>query len=461
MKYYSKVEIEEAVKNNETISISDEVIDKMRAGKSDSYILREGLCGRNIKTWDFSGLSEEYLAYLSFDTETQFPEYLQEKANSLLESSKCIIQEIEKLHDIGLDGTGRKITIIDTPFELTKDDEDIEYYQMAGAETENHGVTVLSIIKSIVPNAQIVFIGENKRAGENRQQILNDFIRDNLDSTAIYDSDIVSISSPLSIDSKFVDSKCEILNSPRFYSSNQKNLGFRYGFVRRTSKVENIEPADCISEGKDRNEAEMFCLEKLEQLGLRYTEINPSNIDEIVNKLKDVGISEDDSRISFLKKVAMSDEEYRINSINEDKLITPGRECNQELVCIPSAGITVRQNGGKFKYMATNSNSFSIPVVSALFTIARQLNPNISLDEFSEICRSTSIERDGFKIITPIGIVEAIKEKQNVCTFEQIGRGTTQSFTQNTGEAISAFETFEQGVKNQEQMKEGQVQGED
>lgn len=457
MRYYSKVEIENAIRNNESIIINDEIVDKMRAGELDSYILREGLCGRDVRSFDFSNLSDNYLAYLSFDTETKFPEYLQGKAIELLENAKSIMQEINILHSKGINGTGRKITIIDTPFEATKEDDDIDYYSMDGVETENHGITVLSIIRSIVPNAQVVFIGDNKRAGKNRNDILNSFIKEIVGSVAIADSDIVSISSPISVDSRLINDKCEILNSSRFYSSSQDNLGFRYGFVRRNSDDEKVEPADCISEGKSRKETEKFCLLELEKLGLSYSNISPSNIDEIVSKLKETGILEDDPRVSFIRKVAISDEEYKINSINEDKLVTPGIECGKDLVCIPSAGITVRQNCGKFKYMATNSNSFSIPVVSALFIMARQINHTISLEEFSKICRETSIEKDGIKTISPIRTMETIKERQKGCTLQEIGQGTIQDFKQNTGDAIKSFEEFEQGISIRTQTNERQI----
>ena len=186
MRYYSKVEIENAIRNNESIIINDEIVDKMRAGELDSYILREGLCGRDVRSFDFSNLSDNYLAYLSFDTETKFPEYLQGKAIELLENAKSIMQEINILHSKGINGTGRKITIIDTPFEATKEDDDIDYYSMDGVETENHGITVLSIIRSIVPNAQVVFIGDNKRAGKNRNDILNSFIKEILHIAICY-----------------------------------------------------------------------------------------------------------------------------------------------------------------------------------------------------------------------------------------------------------------------------------
>jgi hypothetical protein len=77
MKYYSQFEIENAIKNDETIIINDEVIYKMINGEYDNYIIREGLCGRNIENWDLSGLSEQMLQCLSFDSDTKFPKNFQ------------------------------------------------------------------------------------------------------------------------------------------------------------------------------------------------------------------------------------------------------------------------------------------------------------------------------------------------------------------------------------------------
>lgn len=58
---------------------------------------------------------------------------------------------------------------------------------------------------------------------------------------------------------------------------------------------------------------------------------------------------------------------------------------------------------------------------------------------------------------------EYIKSKSpnSNLTFEQIGQGTVQSFSQNPKEAIAAFEALEYGVKQQEKkLKQEQTQGE-
>lgn len=163
MRYYSQFEIENAIKNDETIIINDEVIYKMINGESDNYIIREGLCGRNIENWDLSGLSEQMLQCLSFDSDTKFPKNLQEQAQKLLENSKSIMQEIQELQDAGITGKGVNIAIIDTPFDSSQFGDNLSYYQIDGITKENHGITVTSVISQIVPESQIIFFGDDKK----------------------------------------------------------------------------------------------------------------------------------------------------------------------------------------------------------------------------------------------------------------------------------------------------------
>ena len=62
-------------------------------------------------------------------------------------------------------------------------------------------------------------------------------------------------------------------------------------------------------------------------------------------------------------------------------------------------------------------------------------------------------------------INESRKSKTEECkveiTFQQIGKGTTGGFCSNPQAAITAIETLENGVKTQEELKEGKFQGEE
>ena len=103
------------------------------------------------------------------------------------------------------------------------------------------------------------------------------------------------------------------------------------------------------------------------------------------------------------------------------------------MVCIPSAGITVKQNYGKIKYIGTNSTSFSIPVITGLFAMARQVNPKMTLKQFSEICRQTAKEENGYMVVSPKTMIRAVsrfkKEDKKISIEDAVRNEITQSVT--------------------------------
>ena len=183
------------IKNGETIIINDEIIYKMVNGEYDNYLIRDGLCGRNIENWDLSGLSEQMLQYISFDSDTKFPKSFQEQAQNLLEESKSIMKEIEELHREGITGQGVNVAIIDTPFDNSQIGEHLLYHQMEGVNKENHGITVTSIISQIVPESQILFFGDDKKS-RTRSADAEEFIKSELHGEKLK-ADVLSISSPI------------------------------------------------------------------------------------------------------------------------------------------------------------------------------------------------------------------------------------------------------------------------
>lgn len=68
----------------------------------------------------------------------------------------------------------------------------------------------------------------------------------------------------------------------------------------------------------------------------------------------------------------------------------------------------------------------------------------------------------GEQTLEQLHIVTSYKELENTrsLTFQQIGKGTTRDFSSNPEQASKAFETLETGVRTQEEIKEGQTQGE-
>lgn len=181
MEYYSKEEIEDCINKEEKISINDEIIQKMIDGEYDNYLIREGLCGRDVSNWDFSGLSNNMLKRISFDSDTIFPNKIQANAKNILENSKIISTEIEELNKKEITEKGVNIAIIDTPFDETQFSKDkLTYYQINNVQKENHGITVASIISQIVPESKITFFGDNKQL-ENRDLETEEFIASKFD----------------------------------------------------------------------------------------------------------------------------------------------------------------------------------------------------------------------------------------------------------------------------------------
>ena len=183
-------------------------------------------------------------------------------------------------------------------------------------------------------------------------------------------------------------------------------------------------------------------------MGIEVESINEINIEQIIDKLKALGIHENDQRLQLVRKLSKSPEEYNLQSIRDDKTITPGKSSkNDDLVIIPSAGITVKQNDGKFKYIGTNSTSFSIPVITGLFAMARQVNPKITLEQFSEICKQTATVENGYKVINPIAMIREVnkyKENNKKIPFENIIKNAIiQNTTIKATEMATSIETIE------------------
>ena len=452
MKYYSRLEIENAIKNGETIIINDEIIYKMVNGEYDNYLIRDGLCGRNIENWDLSGLSEQMLQYISFDSDTKFPKSFQEQAQNLLEESKSIMKEIEELHREGITGQGVNVAIIDTPFDNSQIGEHLLYHQMEGVNKENHGITVTSIISQIVPESQILFFGDDKKS-RTRSADAEEFIKSELHGEKLK-ADVLSISSPIEISGDILTKRCEIINSSKF---NSGKIGFRYGLRRNVGGKEIIEPADCQSEGKDKQAIERQVIEKLKNIGIVVDSINEDNINQIMNKLHEFGIPENDQRLQLIKRLSKSPDEYRLQSIRQDKVETPGRSIkNNNLICLPSAGITVKQNNGKFKYIATNSTSFSIPIITGLFAMARQVNPDITLEQFSEKCRQTARMENGYKVVSPKAMIKEFQKNMQFRSNKKLSIENAVKNAINQGIATEDVEKVKR-VERQERIDDKNI----
>lgn len=70
-----------------------------------------------------------------------------------------------------------------------------------------------------------------------------------------------------------------------------------------------------------------------------------------------------------------------------------------------------------FKYQSSFSTSWGIPQVAGLLAVFKELDRDLTFEQFLECARITATDRNGMKIINPQGIcleVERIKNAENV-----------------------------------------------
>ncbi len=66
-------------------------------------------------------------------------------------------------------------------------------------------------------------------------------------------------------------------------------------------------------------------------------------------------------------------------------------------------------------YCGHSSASWTIPQFAGLFTISRQVDPNLSFEEFSEVSRTTATQNDkGYLVINPECLVREINTRNEI-----------------------------------------------
>lgn len=183
------------------------------------------------------------------------------------------------------------------------------------------------------------------------------------------------------IRAKLENKGCKLIDSPTFSK----------GFTHVDRRGDNIFL---------RNTKYMISDQKYDDEKIRINK-ELSNINE-----NELGKEQYEKIVQIYKEALMSKEKYEniVGKIIEN-------QCKNEIGVV-SGGITYMQNdgvGGK-KYSAHSSQSFSIPQVSAIYALARQMDNNISYDEFYNICKSTCI-KEKCNLINPEGIVRQINEQ--------------------------------------------------
>ena len=386
------------------------------------------LCGQDVSQINMDELSEDNFSKLSFDENTTFSEKQIEKFNpyEILKNGKSFGLGIERLHKAGINGQGINVGIIDEPFDVNHEEfknTDLAYDDSNMDEESKcidnvHGKTVTSLLSQIVPKAKIYFFTSeyiyseeinnqaSKKHDDERIAIIERIKKE-------YNLDVLSLSSAISIQNntqeynqKYTEEleaiNCAYIDSINFFK------GFDYGNRNNILDIndpENIERIERIS--VITNDQVL----KNEYANLRTKARNKiiSLTEKLINCSEEEKIKLGEELENATLFANMTFEEVKDFY---EKRIKNKKETTDNKVLIPSGGRTYANIGEGYKYCGEGSASWSIPQISALFAISKQMDKNITYDEFMEICSMTcSINSKKIKVINPEAIVREINER--------------------------------------------------
>lgn len=392
--------------------IDDEFVKKINEHYENmqfSDIRSYGICGKDVSEVDMSNLSYEKFLQLSFDSNTIFSKEQNEKfhPDKILKECENYYRCMQYLHKAGITGIGINVLIVDTPFDHTSEQfKDIKYndsFEEDKSMSHMHGMSVTSIFKHIAPEANISFDASQadcddfEKFYQYRYNLLKNICKDeNV-------PDIISMSSSIGcINILKGKNEKEISNE---LVEELKNKGCEFVDSIRFGKT--FDQCNCYNENYNKIDSFSITDEEYEALKIKIKE-DLNNVGKFKDFYSEKELNE---RIEILKNSLKSKEEYE-NSLRKVNLSHKKGEIN-----IVSGGITYTQNdcnGGKM-YSAYASRSWAIPQASAMYAIAKQMDKNITYDEFCEVCKNTAIESpSNLKVINPEGIVRQINEQNRV-----------------------------------------------
>lgn len=400
--------------------ITDNDVEEMIKGVQSNNILRDGLCGTDLREFDLTGLSVRMFKKLSFDENTIFSNEQLEKFKPyrLLESAKTASNSVEKLHNMGLTGNGIKIAIIDSNI-------DINYQPFKSAnlnliktnksgEMETHGATVLSALLQVVPEAEICYYADNKYSKNNDNNKL-DYI---LDIVAKGDIKIISMSSGFS-DENIKQQVHNLLNENNItlIDSETFHRNFTYCFREIDENGnESFKEAFCEEEQKDF----IGIKSKLYSLLDNYN-INKDNMEIAIAKLQSlleqegrVGLKGEIDRLKSIL-ILMDKPVYGEDSVNymyKQSEISKEQEERRknDSIEIPCGGRTFIGKDGVYKYFGTCCVSYTIPQVAGIFVLAKQKYKDLTFEDFINLSKSTALNIDNRKVINPLNLILEVQK---------------------------------------------------
>lgn len=384
-----------------------------QANRAESFDDLKDVRGRDLSDKDLSRLPTDVLINADFDTKTVWPskEHLPAGFNpeKVLENAKDPGLGIRALHKRGVDGRGVKVAIIDQTLsseegklmphsEYVKNI--IDYKEFGNARSgcvSMHGPAVGSLLVGkecgIAPGAEVVY-----RAIPSGR----DF---NFQADALLD--IVKFNKTLPHNQKIKIVSCSI-----GYMEEKSELGLD----RWISAIKMAEESGIIvSDVGDRTGVDMFGGGSVKdksnpdeydkalfsknhdysEIDNIFTESN-GNIDIVVEKIRGLG-----------KKEILDMPESALRSRVEDAL---KNRANQIIIPCDYRTMASYEGPNEYMYNGEGGMSWSVPYLTGLFTLAFQINPNLTKEEIADaINKTASVNKKGLKIINPVKFIEFIQ----------------------------------------------------
>lgn len=352
------------------------------SGNRGGYTLEYGwsLCGQDLTKTDMTDLSTENFTKLSFDENTKFSKSQLDKFKpwEILEKGKHFGLNLDKIKEAKINGSGINIAVIDCPFDIQNPemlDENgknkVIHYDDSAISSKNrnydgfHGKTVTSLLVGtnvgIAPNCNIYyFAGSEDPTDLELSNVLDKIKKLNEDGANIKAISMSGSFREDEINDKYTEElkkqDCAFISATNFF-----NIG-NFSYLNR-NVLKNVDDIDTYTKGHEF------------------------------------------SKSSVRRKKEMTDEEYL-------KYMDYKEEKHKNAINIPTSGRTYPQISNGYIYCGSSSASWSIPQAAGLFALAKQLDSNISFEEFTQICATTaSKSKNGYNVINPEGLLRQINEQ--------------------------------------------------
>lgn len=356
-----------------------------------------GICGVDVSHIDMSGLSLEAFCIIKFDENTIFSKEQKAKfkPQEILENGKSFGLGMDDLHQAGINGNGVNIAIIDQSF-----DTDIQELKRADGTSK---VKLYDDRRETYPDFEF-FHGKTV--------------------ATLCVGETVGVAPGASLyffSNTFWPTKEGVAEIETIYEQIQalNAKGANIGIVSESHdvRVQNDSEIDHLTNDK------------------WYKIFEESNVAKI--STRDYG------------NISCRGERNNYDDINNPDSISISRDSveeDKEFLLLPVGGRTYPQVGDNgYMYSGRWCGSWGVPQISGLLAIARQMNPEITFDEFDEICAVTCDRNsEGLKIINPENMVREIDERNKQLAKENSKR---QAISENSSRLIGNLDRIKQKGK--------------